>query len=110
MNLFDMGKPKLKFSKSKDKVRWFSTFSGIGMQEMAPTLTTTTLQNIVVKDKMYRIRKLTPREAFRLMDISDSDFNKAKASGMSDTQLYKQAGNGIVVSVVEHILRGLFDE
>jgi len=34
MNLFDIGKPYFKFSKSRDKVRWFSTFSGVGMQEM----------------------------------------------------------------------------
>ncbi len=44
------------------------------------------------------------------MDISDEDFYKVKQTGMSDAQLYKQAGNGIVVSVVEHILKELFDE
>lgn len=52
-----------------------------------------------------RIRKLTPLECWRLMGISDEDFYKAKASGMSNSQLYKQAGNGIVVNVFEAILR-----
>jgi len=55
----------------------------------------------------FRIRKLTPLECWRLMGISDDDFNKAKAVGMSNSQLYKQAGNGIVVNVFEAILRGM---
>lgn len=54
-----------------------------------------------------RIRKLSPKECWRLMGISDDDFNKAKASGMSNSQLYKQAGNGIVVNVFEAILKEL---
>lgn len=54
-----------------------------------------------------RIRKLTPRECWRLMGFSDEDFDKAKAAGISDTQLYKQAGNSIVVNVLEGILRNL---
>lgn len=47
----------------------------------------------------YRIRKLTPKECWRLMGFDDSDFDKAQASGVSNTQLYKQAGNSIVVNV-----------
>lgn len=54
----------------------------------------------------YRIRKLTPRECFRLMGFSDSDFDKIK--GISNTQLYKMAGNSIVVNVLEGIFRELF--
>lgn len=54
----------------------------------------------------YRIRKLTPRECFRLMGFSDSDFDKIK--GISNTQLYKMAGNSIVVNVLEEIFRELF--
>ena len=77
---------------------------------------------VVVEDKPYsdyslgkiktnlRIRKLTPLECWRLMGISDTDFDKAQASGMSNAQLYKQAGNGIVVNVFEAILRELFKE
>ena len=56
----------------------------------------------------YRIRKLTPKECWRLMGFSDSDFFKAKAAGLSDTQLYKQAGNSIVVPVLEGIFSELF--
>lgn len=52
------------------------------------------------------VRKLTPREYFRLMGFDDEDFDKAK-SVTSDTQLYKQAGNSIVVNVLEAILTNL---
>ena len=55
-----------------------------------------------------RIRKLTPKECFRLMGFEDADFEKAEALN-SNTQLYKQAGNSIVVPVVEGIIRGLLD-
>lgn len=48
----------------------------------------------------YRIRKLTPKECWRLQGFSDEAFEKAKATGMSDTQLYKQAGNAVTVNVV----------
>lgn len=51
----------------------------------------------------YRIRKLTPRECWRLMDFTDEDFEKAAAVN-SQTQLYKQAGNSIVVNVLVAIL------
>ena len=51
----------------------------------------------------YRIRKLTPRECWRLMDFSDEDFEKA-AQVNSNTQLYKQAGNSIVRNVLVAIL------
>lgn len=53
-----------------------------------------------------RIRKLTPKECFRLMGFADSDFEKAEAVN-SNTQLYKQAGNSIVVPVVEGIMKAL---
>ena len=55
-----------------------------------------------------RIRKLTPKECFRLMGFDDSDFEKAEAVN-SNTQLYKQAGNSIVVPVVEYILKELLE-
>lgn len=56
----------------------------------------------------YRIRKLTPRECWRLMDFTDEDFDKA-AEVNSNTQLYKQAGNSIVVNVLVAILGQLFE-
>ena len=55
----------------------------------------------------FRIRKLTPKECWRLMGFDDEDFDKAQASGVSNSQLYKQAGNSIVVNVLEGILRTL---
>lgn len=54
----------------------------------------------------YRIRKLTPKECWRLMGFSDSDFEKAQKVN-SNAQLYKQAGNSIVVNVLEQILAKL---
>lgn len=51
-----------------------------------------------------RIRKLTPKECWRLMGFTDEDFNKAKEVN-SDSQLYKQAGNSIVVQVLENIFK-----
>lgn len=56
----------------------------------------------------YRIRKLTPRECFRLMAFSDEAFDKAKAAGISNSQLYKQAGNSIVVDVLYYIYKNLY--
>lgn len=52
-----------------------------------------------------RIRKLTPLECFRLMGFSDEDFHKCRAAGISDTQLFKQSGNSIVVNVLEEIFK-----
>ena len=56
----------------------------------------------------YRIRKLTPLECWRLMGFEDEHFLKAKSVGMSNRQLYKQAGNSIVVDVLEYIFSNLF--
>lgn len=50
-----------------------------------------------------RIRRLTPRECWRLQGFPDEYFDKAKAAGISDTQLYKQAGNGVTVNVARAI-------
>lgn len=54
----------------------------------------------------YRIRKLTPLECFRLMGFSDEAFYKAQSVN-SNSQLYKQAGNSIVVNVLEEIIKSL---
>lgn len=69
------------------------------------TLTSVQKDNYIATP--YRIRKLTPKECWRLMGFDDIDFEKAKASGVSNTQLYKQAGNSIVVNVLEAILSNL---
>lgn len=51
-----------------------------------------------------RIRKLTPLECWRLQGFSDEQFYKAKNSGVSKSQLYKQAGNAVTVNVVDAIV------
>lgn len=56
----------------------------------------------------FRIRKLTPKECWRLMGFDDSDFEKAEKVN-SNTQLYKQAGNSIVVNVLDGILKNLLE-
>ena len=63
---------------------------------------------ILEGDSMYRIRKLTPKECWRLMDFTDEDFTKAEKVN-SNTQLYKQAGNSIVVNVLVAIMGQLFE-
>ena len=55
-----------------------------------------------------KIRKLTPKECYRLMGFDDEDFYKAEAVN-SNSQLYKQAGNSIVVDVIEKIYENLFE-
>lgn len=55
-----------------------------------------------------RIRKLTPRETFRLMGFSDENFDAAQKAGVSNSQLYKQAGNSIVVDVLYYIYVELY--
>ena len=75
-------------------------------KQVAHTLQTTCNQCVVVKDEL-RIRKLTPLECWRLMGFSDEDFYKAQEVN-SNTQLYKQAGNSIVVNVLEEIFKQMF--
>lgn len=76
---------------------------------ISPTLTTCGGGNTQAKIKDgNNIRKLIPLEYWRLMSFDDEDFYKVKKSGMSDSQLYKQAGNSIVVKVLEKIFLNLF--
>lgn len=72
------------------------------------TLTTVQKDNYVAEQKQsnLRIRKLTPKECFRLMGFDDEDFYKAEAVN-SNTQLYKQAGNSIVMNVLEALFINL---
>ena len=86
----------------------------IGGGNISPTIATQDnagglMQVSVDSNKKYRIRRLTPRETWRLMDFTDGQFDRAKAAGLSDTQLYKQAGNSIVVGVLEQIMGNLYD-
>lgn len=56
----------------------------------------------------YRIRKLTPRECFRLMGVCEPDIDTLLSAGISNSQLYKLAGNSIVVNCLAGIFRQLF--
>lgn len=57
--------------------------------------------------EQLRIRKLTPKECWRLMGFDDEDVDKCIEAGISNAQLYKQAGNSIVVNVLEEIFKQL---
>lgn len=50
-----------------------------------------------------RIRKLTPMECWKLQGFTDDQFDKAKATGLSDSRLYKMAGNAVTVNVISEI-------
>lgn len=75
-------------------------------------LTTVQKDNLVLEPNAskvkYRIRKLTPKETWRLMDFTDESYNKAKEVN-SNTKLYMQAGNAIVVNVLVAIIGQLFE-
>lgn len=70
--------------------------------KITPTITAQGGENIVHEETIYRIRKLTPKEVWRLMGYTDTDYEKA-ASVNSASQLYKQAGNAIVKQVLQAI-------
>lgn len=68
------------------------------------TLTVTDRHGIVHKG---RVRRLMPLECWKLQSFEKEQFNKVVATGMSDAQLYKQAGNSITVAVVKEIAKNL---
>lgn len=78
------------------------------------TITTFENDNLLMEQEKkfrYRIRKLTPKECFRLMGVRDSDIDKIKSAGISESQQYKMAGNSIVVDcLVNGIFKNLFIE
>ena len=66
--------------------------------------------NVPIYKMNLRIRKLTPKECWRLMGFDDEDIDKCIKAGISNAQLYKQAGNSIVVNVLESIFKELLKE
>ena len=74
----------------------------------SPTVRANNNNNTFCLDNLLRIRKLTPKECFRLMGFDDESFHRAEAVN-SNTQLYKQAGNSIVVDVLEHLFHKLIE-
>lgn len=86
----------------------------LGTREVAPTLTLE-LAHLYGRDTcpalcefMGEYRRITPREAFRLMGLRDEEIDRIERAGMSDTALYGLAGNSIVVDVLEGIFGQLF--
>ena len=85
-------------------------------KEVAQTLTTSCNQATLEHD--YKIRKLTPKECWRLMGFTDEDYHKARQAledrfyngrDRSNSQMYKMAGNSIVVNVLESIFKNLIN-
>ena len=76
----------------------------VSNREVANTITTVQKDSLVTDE--LRVRKFTPKECFRLMGFDDDSFHKAEAVN-SNTQLYKQAGNSIVVDVLENLFCSL---
>lgn len=56
----------------------------------------------------FVVKKLSPRESFRLMGLDEKSIDKIRHTGISKTQQYKMAGNSIVVNVLYHIFRKMF--
>lgn len=98
-------------------------FNKGGFKEICPSITINAWQennfvsiggmNKITQDKLYdgkyRIRKLTPKETIKLMGFDDEDYEKASKVN-SNTQLYKAAGNSIVVPVLEGIFTNMFKD
>lgn len=76
--------------------------------EPAFALTSQDRYGVLIADDRIKIRKLTPRECFRLQGFTDEQFDRAAAVN-SETQLYKQAGNAVTVNVVEEIGRHIME-
>lgn len=100
-------------------------------RDMTNTITSVYKDNIVMEEQMMqepiearpkgkgwkwipeekcwiRLRRLTPRECFRLMDVYEEDIDKIQNSGVSTSQQYKLAGNSIVVACMSQIFTNLF--
>lgn len=80
------------------------------VHDIAPALTSSKWQDNNFAVNEYWIRKLTPRECFRLMDVPEDMINILTSAGISNSQLYKLAGNSIVVAVLVHIFVRMFIE
>ena len=90
----------------------FNPYNAQEIDEVSPTLTTccghhTSSSTVLMKQPNFRIRKLTPKECWRLQGFPDWAFERARAVGVSDSQLYKQAGNSVTVNVVYEIAKRL---
>ena len=100
----------IKHSYSTSRMKDWETRNVEGNNEMPTLGTRCDCLGVTVNQPPLRIRKLTPKECYRLMGFSDEEFERAENVPTSNSQLYKQAGNSIVVDVLEEIFRMMFDE
>lgn len=80
-------------------------------KQVAQTLTASSLSPqgvLMIQGDDVRVRRYTPKECFRLMGFDDEDVDVLIENGISNTQLYKMAGNSIVVNVLDEIFDRLF--
>ncbi len=77
---------------------------------ISPTVTTTGGLYVLeeVNRRRLKIRKMTPKEAMILMGLTAEDYDKCKAMGISDSQLYKISGNGLISYTVQYIVEHLY--
>lgn len=97
----------------------FNPYNNYEVTDFAPTQTSAcdrsaSTATVLKKEPNYRIRKLTPTECWRLMGFNDDDVEKSRAVKMSDTALYKQAGNSIITNcislIMEHLYKAQIDD
>lgn len=97
----------------------FNAYDNYEINDFAPTQTAScnrasNSSAVLKKESNYRIRKLTPTECWRLMGFNDDDVEKSRAIKMSDTALYKQAGNSIITNcislIMEHLYKAQIDD
>ena len=100
---------KIKYEEPLEREGWHKKAKEVLNPDGISTCIHTQSNNLLqkIKEPTLRIRKLTPLECWRLMGFDDEDFYKAQSVGISNTQLYKQAGNSIVVNVLEKIFNNL---
>lgn len=101
---------KIRAYQNDDKKSGVSEFQVDNEEAIASTVTTAHTPKCYGESMGFRIRKLTPRECFRLQDVDDADIDKLLNSGISNSQLYKMAGNSITIAPLYHIFRKLFIE
>ena len=108
LKILDNGKIR-GFKDDKDK-KGCSDFQIDNENSIASTVISAHIPKCYGESTGFRIRKLTPREVFRLQDVDDEDIDELLNSGISNTRLYCMAGNSITVNVLYHIFRKLFIE
>lgn len=96
------------FDTEKSRHQAGSVYNKNGISPTLDTMQGGWRQPCIFAEGNYRIRKLTPKECFRLMGMNEEDIEKIQSIGISNTQQYKMAGNSIVVNVLEGIFKELF--